>query len=196
MHELTKGSTGLARTFDLDYQSLGGPQTLVFEESPQQLMRTLEEMSTIGAVFATRDFYPTGCLSGGWGGTPVVPGTVGGFEWKIFFLKNSGSNDGFTFPPGSGLVYPPAIDHDLLLGKDATIVMLFPFEGLALVTGSFNLVINGEQTESIPYNINALAIKRRHSICWIVNDGTGLYLSSLLRRRRGLCQLGFIFHLA
>ncbi len=57
MHEFTKGSTGLAGTFALDYQSSGGPRTMSFEESPQPMMRKLEEMSTIGAVFVTRESY-------------------------------------------------------------------------------------------------------------------------------------------
>jgi len=159
VHELTRGSSGLSGTFDLDYLSSSGQRTFSFDESPQRMKRKLEEMSTIGTVFVTKDCYPTGCSSGGWGGTPVVPGTIGGFEWAIYFLKNPGSNDGFTFPPGSGVVLPPAIDHTLLFGKDATVVMKAPFEGSASVTGSFNLVINGEQTESIPYNIDASAME-------------------------------------
>ena len=115
-------------------------------------------MSTIGGVFVTTECYPS-CSSGGWGGTPVVPGAVGGHEWKIYFLKNPGSNNGFTFPPGSGLVFPPAIDHTLLFGKDATVVMKAPFEGSPSVTGSFSLVINGETTENIPYNIDSSALE-------------------------------------
>jgi hypothetical protein len=149
VREITKGSDGLSGTFDFDYESSSGPRTFTFDESPQRMIRKLEEMSTIGGVFVTKECYPS-CLSGGWGGTPVVHGAVGGHEWKIYFLKNPGSNNGFTFPPGSGLVFPPAIDHTLLFGKDATVVMKAPFEGSPSVTGSFSLVINGETTENIP----------------------------------------------
>jgi len=157
MNEVVKGSDGLAGTFTLDYQSSGGPRTFSFDESPERMMRKLEEMSTIGNVFVARDCYPS-CSSGGWGGTAVVPGTSGGLQWTIHFVKNPGSNEGFTFPDGSGAVYPPAIDHTLLLGKDATVAME-SIEGSAPLTGSFSLNINGESTETIPYNIDGLAME-------------------------------------
>ena len=158
VNEMIKGSADLSGTFNLNYQSSGGPRTFSFEESPQRMLRKLEEMSTIGNVHVSRDCYPS-CSLGGWGGTAVVPGTVGGYEWKIHFLKNPGSNHGFTFPPGSGLVYPPAIDHALLSGKDATVVMDTPSEGSAPLTGAFSLGINGEETELIPYNIDSSAME-------------------------------------
>ncbi|KAL7542723.1 hypothetical protein ACHAXR_012023, partial [Thalassiosira sp. AJA248-18] len=157
VNEIVKGSRGLSGTFNLNYQSSGGPRTFSFDESPNRMLRKLEEMSTIGRVFVSRDCYPS-CSSGGWGGTAVAPGNVGGYEWKIRFLKNPGSNNGFTFPPGSGSMYPPAIDHTLLSGQDATIVMGSPSEGSAPLTGSFNLVINDDEIEMIPYNIDAAAM--------------------------------------
>ncbi|KAL7554975.1 hypothetical protein ACHAWF_018557 [Thalassiosira exigua] len=158
VNEIVKGSEGLSGTFSLDYQASGGPRSFSFDESPQRMSRKLEEMSTIGRVFVSRDCYPS-CSSGGWGGTAVTTGTFGGFVWTIHFLKNPGSNNGFTFPPGSGNVYPPAIDHTTLLGKDAAIIMEFPSEGSAPLTGSFSLVINDEGTESIPYNIDSSAME-------------------------------------
>ena len=89
----------------------------------------------------------------------VTPGTIGGYEWTIHFLKNPGSNDGYTFPPGSGLVHPPAIDHTLLSGMDATVSMGMPLsQGSAPLAGSINIVINGEGTEPIPYNIDSTAM--------------------------------------
>ncbi len=86
VHEITKKSGRLSGTFDLDYQFSSGQQTFSFDESPQHMMRKLEEMSTIGCVIVTKECYPS-CSSGGWGGTPVVPGAVAGHEWKISFFE-------------------------------------------------------------------------------------------------------------
>ncbi|KAL9190302.1 hypothetical protein ACHAXT_007513 [Thalassiosira profunda] len=152
--EMVKGSVGLSGSFSLDYQSSGGPRAFSFDESPQRMSRKLEEMSTVGSVFVTRDCYPS-CSSGGWGGTAVSPGAVGGYEWTVYFLKNPGSSDGVTFPPGSGAMNPPAIDHALLSGKDATVVTSSPSEGSDPLAGSFSLVVDAEESESMPYNIDA-----------------------------------------
>ncbi|KAL7440180.1 hypothetical protein ACHAXH_004154 [Discostella pseudostelligera] len=157
VHELIKGSAGLSGVFSLNYQS-GGFRAFSFDETPQRMKRKLEEMSTIGSVFVTRNCYPS-CSKGGWGGLAVAPGTLGGYEWKIYFLKNRGSNSGFTFPPGSGLIHPPVIDHTLLFGKDANVAMERISEGSGPFAGSFTLVINSEKTESIPYNADSSAIE-------------------------------------
>ncbi len=157
VHEVTKGSDGLLGMFSLNYQGEGS-RTYSFDESPQRMKRKLEELSSIGSVFVTRNCYPS-CSSGGWGGLAVAPGTRGGYEWKIFFLKNPGSNSGFSFPPGSGLIHPPAIEHTLLSGKDANVVMKSLSEGSESLTGSFRLTINAEKTEFIPYNADSNAIE-------------------------------------
>ena len=156
VNEITKGSDGLSGTFALDYQ--GSPRAFSFEETSERMMRKLEEMSTIGSVYVTRDCYPS-CSLGGWGGAAVVPGTIGGYEWKVHFLKNPGSASGFTYPPGSGTVYPPTIDHALLSGKDATVVMDTLATGSMPLAGLFRLEINGQETESIPYNIDSSALE-------------------------------------
>ena len=77
----------------------------------------------------------------------------------MHFLKNPGSASGFTYPPGSGTVYPPTIDHALLSGKDATVVMDTSATGSMPLAGSFSLEINGQETESIPYNIDSSALE-------------------------------------
>ena len=165
VNEIIKGSGSLSGTFTLDYQSSGGPRTFSFDESPQRMQRKLEEMSTIGSVFVTKDCFPESCSLGGWGGMAVVPGTVGGYEWNIYFLSNPGSFEGFTFPPGSGVIHPPSIDHTLLNGKDAMVVMdSSSTEGSDPLTGNFNVVVNGESTYYIPYNVDALSLQH------LIND--------------------------
>ena len=157
--EVARGSDGLSGTFELNYQGSSGARAFSFDESPERMQRKLEEMSTIGRTFVTRDCYPD-CTSGGWGGNAISPGTIGGYQWKIFFLTNPGSDDGFTFPPGSGVVNAPDVDHSLLSGEDAAITTSYASLGGMPLTGSFQLIINGRDTEEIPYNINSAALKQ------------------------------------
>lgn len=157
VHEITKGSDGLMGMFSLNYQG-GGSRAFSFDEPPQRMKRKLDELNSIGSVFVTRSCHPS-CASGGWGGLAVAPGTRGGYEWRIFFLKNPGGNSGFSFPPGSGLIHPPTIDHTLLSGKAANVVIERISEGSVPLTGTFSLVINTEKTEPIPYNAESNAIE-------------------------------------
>eukprot|EP00970_Alexandrium_tamarense_P009994 scaffold1976_cov187-Alexandrium_tamarense.AAC.23 len=157
VNEIVKGSDGLSGTFTLNYQS-SRPRSFAFDESPERMLRKLEEMNTIGRVFVTRDCYPS-CSSGGWGGNAVSPGSIGGYQWKIHFLKNPGSDDGFTFPPGSGIVNAPAINHEVLLGDSVTATTSTVSSGSSPLTGAFQLTINQENTGLIPYNIDALALE-------------------------------------
>jgi len=158
VNEVIKGSGGLSGTFDLDYQSSGGPRTFSFDEPSNRMDRKLEEMSTIGSVFVTREEV------GVWDGTAGTSGTVGGYQWTIVYQKNQGSAEGLTWPPGTGIISPPSIDHTYLLGEDATVSTNIQSSGSAPLTGIFKLVINGESTSSIPYNVDANAMK------YLIND--------------------------
>lgn len=157
VHEVSKGSDGLLGMFSLDYQREGS-RVYSFDEPPQRMKRKLEELISIGSVFVVRSCYPS-CSSGGWGGLAVASGTRGGYEWRIFFLKNPGSNSGFSFPPGSGTINPPAIDHTQLSGNDANVVIDRLSEGSISLAGAFSLEINTEKTESVPYNADSTAIE-------------------------------------
>ena len=120
------------------------------------MMRKLQEMGTVGSVFVTRDCYPD-FSSGGWGGNRVTPGTVG-YQWKIYSLTNAGSHDGFTFPPGSGIMNTPNVQHSSLDEEEATVTTSTVSLGGSPLSDVFQLVINGEETGSIPYNIDSFWI--------------------------------------
>ena len=157
--EVARGSDGLSGTFEVNYQGSSGSRTFSFDESSERMQRKLEEMSTVGRTFVTRDCYPD-CTSGGWGGNAVSPDTVGGYQWKIFFLTNPGNDHGFTFPPGSGVVNAPDIDHSLLGGEDAAITTSYVSSGGTPLTGSFRLIINGNDSGAIPYNIDSAGLQQ------------------------------------
>ena len=56
----------------------------------------MSELTTIGEVHVERYNYPT-TTSGGWAGNAVAPGTLGGYEWYVWFVKNPGTKDGYSF---------------------------------------------------------------------------------------------------
>ena len=171
INEIVKGSEGLHGTFDLDYASFDGARTFSYDETSVDMMQKLENMSTIGSVFVTKDCFPS-CTTGGWGGSAVAPGTVGGYKWVVHFLRNPGSDKGITFPPGSGFISPPSIDDTSLLGDDASVTMNSPMDGSAPLLGTFNLVINGETTAPIPYNADASALEQSINDLQSVGDVT------------------------
>jgi len=105
IYEKTQGSQGISGSFTVDLHDPNGPRTIWFNEPAIRFKRTLEEMFTVGTVWVDRYFYPTS-TTGGWSGNKVADGTVGGYEWRIRFLRNPGAYNGFTFPPGSGNVDP------------------------------------------------------------------------------------------
>eukprot|EP00984_Skeletonema_dohrnii_P023836 scaffold12938_cov128-Skeletonema_dohrnii-CCMP3373.AAC.1 len=159
VNEITKGSEGLRGTFDLDYASFGGPRSFSYDETPTRMLRKLEEMSTIGSVHVSKDCFPS-CETGGWGGSAVTPGTIGGYKWTIHFLENPGSDNGVTFPPGSGFMSPPTIDDSHLFGNDATVTMSSTLDGSEPLLGTYHLIINEGKTAPIPYNVGASTIEQ------------------------------------
>lgn len=182
VNEITKGSEGLSGTFDLDYASLGGPRSFSYDETPARMLRKLEEMSTIGSVYVSKDCFPS-CDSGGWGGSAVTPGTIGGYKWTINFLKNPGSDNGVTFPPGCGYMSPPTIDDSNLLGNAASVAMSSPLDGSAPLLGTFRLTVNERKTAPIPYNAAASTLEQSINDLRSVGDVTvssGMQASHLI----------------
>jgi len=171
VNEIVKGSEGLRGTFELDYASFDGPRSFSYDESPTRMLRKLEEMSTIGSVHVSKDCFPS-CSTGGWGGSAVAPGTIGGYKWTIHFLRNPGSDKGVTFPPGSGFMSPPTIDDTRLLGKDASVTMSSPLDGSAPRLGTFLLIVNGEKTAPVPYNAGASTIEQSINDLQSIGDVT------------------------
>ena len=171
INEITKGSEGLSGTFDLDYASFDGSRSFSYDESAIRMMRKLEEMSTVGKVFISKDCYPS-CSTGGWGGSAVAPGTLGGYKWVVHFLKNPGSDNGVTFPPGSGFMNSPTIDDTLLLGDDALVSISSSLDGSLPLLGKFHLTINDEETASIPYNADASTLEQTINDLQSVGDVT------------------------
>lgn len=97
----------------------------------------LEEFSTVHDVDVRRILYPS-TTTGGWGANAVEDGTVGGYEWQIRFLRNPGSFEGRTFPPGSGNVEAIAVDAgNTLLGTGVSVETKRQNDGLEPITGSF-----------------------------------------------------------
>ena len=97
----------------------------------------LEEFSTVHDVDVRRILYPS-TTTGGWGANAVEDGTVGGYEWQFRFLRNPGSFEGRTFPPGSGNVEAIAVDAgNTLLGTGVSVETKRQNDGLEPITGSF-----------------------------------------------------------
>uniref|UniRef100_A0A7S4I964 Fibronectin type-III domain-containing protein n=1 Tax=Odontella aurita TaxID=265563 RepID=A0A7S4I964_9STRA len=179
VNEVQKGSTGLAGSFTIDYFSSTGAREVSFDETPERLMMKLGEMSTVGHVWATRDCYPS-CSSGGWGSVavPESSGIRGGYEWRLHFLANPGTTDGFTFPNGSGNISPPSIDSAHLVGTDATAESTALTEGTTPLTGAFTIFVSGKETLPIPYNSDPVTIEQ--SLGDLSNTGR-------MSARSGLC---------
>lgn len=160
-----RGSVGLGGFFSIDYFSSSGEREIAFDEPAARFQKKLSEMSTIGQVYVTRDCYPD-CSSGGWGNV-AIPNqseskspTRGGYEWKIYFLRNPGIYDGFTFPPGSGSIDSPAIQSNMLFGSYANVKTTTLFDGSEPLSGTFLLDVSGEKTVPLQYAADSLLIEQ------------------------------------
>ena len=109
VYETQKGSDGLSGEFSIDFSSPTGAKFVSFQESEKRFELKLEEFSTVHDVDVRRILCPSG-TTGGWGANSVEDGTVGGYEWHVLFLRNPGSYEGSTFPPGSGNVEAVEVD--------------------------------------------------------------------------------------
>jgi len=187
VYEYVKGSEGLGGVFNVDLHSPAGARLMSFDESASRLKRKLEEMTTVGVVHISRSEYPAASM-GGWGDILVSDNTRGGYEWQVFFLKNPGTHDGFSFPPGSGNIDPLTVTYDpaALSGANALVETVNYVEGSTPIDGSFTLQYDGETTEPVRYNQQPFETKfvleSLQSIGEVTTDGE----SRLMERIPGL----------
>jgi len=161
VYESVKGSDGIAGYFTVDLNSPFGPRNVSFNETADRLKRKLEEFTTIGEVAVHRFEYPDPA-AGGWGDVKISTGTVGGYEWRIYFIKNTGSSDGFSFPPGSGNINPLAVSYELgktIFGSKVRATSVTYVDGSNPIDGSFFVTYNGSESCTIRYDQQPLAAK-------------------------------------
>jgi len=159
--EVAQGSTGISGYFTVDLHDPFGPRNVSFDESAIRLQSKLQELTTVGKVFVERFFYPN-VRSGGWGGVPVTPGAVGGFEWRVYFLANTGTYNGFSFPPGSGNIDPLTVEYaagSKLFGSKVAAQSVTYTDGSVPIDGTFTLSYDGQETQPIRYDQLAVDTK-------------------------------------
>lgn len=147
--ESRKGTEGLSGYFEIDFESPSGPRRVGYNETASRFERKLEEMLTIGDVHVERNQYPSSS-SGGWGDVSTDT-TFGGLEWRVFFLKNPGSYNGHTFPPGAGNVDSITFDASKLVGDTAEVKNAVIRDGSTPFAGSFTLSYAGAATPTMEW---------------------------------------------
>lgn len=159
--EVVKGSNGLQGSFFIDYfSSSDGPIEVEFDEPAERFEYKLKKFNSIGWAYVTKECYPD-CFSGGWGNSRVsISGERGGFVWNLYFLRNPGSTDGMTFPPGSGNVLAPRLLFTKLQGEAASAQFEVLQKGSPQVQGYFRLKFDSVETESIPYNTHPTVLEQ------------------------------------
>lgn len=166
--QVTPGSMGLSGSFLVDFHSTIGPQQIRFDEDEDRFQRKLNEMNTIGRVIVKKIKYPstaTGCMdsscSGGWDDKSVdIPGTRGGYRWRIRFLKVTGEFGGLTFPSGSGNVGPLSVTVSTLQGNQKSIDVTTSMSGSSPILGGFVLNTTSKATPVLPYSSSSDSIKQ------------------------------------
>lgn len=160
VYEVVKGSNGISGTFDIDLHNDVGPRTVNFNEGASRFGKKLEEMASVGVVFVQRSEYPSP-ISGGWGENLVDDGTLGGYQWRVFFRKNPGVSDGYSFPPGSGNIDPISVSSDPseLFGTQVSVSVTTQQDGSNPLDGTFTLAYNGSTTDPIAFDQQPLEMK-------------------------------------
>jgi len=159
--EVAQGSTGISGFFTVDLHDPAGPRNVSFDESAARLQVKLQELTTVGKVFVERFFYPN-ARSGGWGGIPVTPGAIGGYEWRIHFVSNTGTYNGLSFPPGSGNIDPLTVEYEAgnqLFGTNVAAQSVTYVDGSVPIDGTFTVSFDGFETDPIRYDQAALETK-------------------------------------
>lgn len=104
------------------------------------------------------------------GNAVTEPNTRRGFVWDLYFLKNPGTSNGYTFPHGSGDIALPELIDAHLNGSDATGEAYTIMDGIPPLGGSFKLSVgDGIFTNEIPYDSDNITIKK--SISELSNAG-------------------------
>jgi hypothetical protein len=130
----------------VDLNDPNGPRQVEVLAPPARVKRVLEAFITVGTVYVERFEYPSS-TSGGWNSYKVsIDGTLGGYEWRIYFLSNTGTHNGFSFPPGSGNIDPLTVTYvrgTQVLGTEVRVQGLTYQDGSTPIDGAFVLqVIN------------------------------------------------------
>jgi hypothetical protein len=161
--EVQKGSTGLSGAFTVDFsQSPLNARTVSFQETAARMELKLDEMETVADVSVSREEYPSS-TTGGWGAQQVADGTVGGYVWKVRFMRATGTYDGLTFPPGAGdvptlVVGMPATNVLAGTSKDASVHM--QTQGSAPMSGSITIGMLGKQTRALDHSIDSVVLEQ------------------------------------
>jgi len=165
--ESMKGSTGISGRFYVDLHSPDGPRLVEFNEPPIKLKRKLQQFTTIENVLVTQSQYPSS-KTGGWGAVKVDDGALGGLEFQVYFLRNPGTFNGFSFPPGSGNIDPLTVTYntdptitnmELLAGTKVAVQTVTYTDGSTPIDGSFTLALQGASTGPLAYNQQPLEAK-------------------------------------
>ncbi|KAF0687690.1 hypothetical protein As57867_020518, partial [Aphanomyces stellatus] len=103
----------------------------------------------------------TTACAGGWDGAVVAnDGTRGGYRWKVRFLKNPGTYNGLTYPPGTGNMNALNVAYTNLIGASAAVNIYTIQQGNAPLGGSFTLTHTAVATPSILYAASAAMIEQ------------------------------------
>jgi hypothetical protein len=76
-------------------------------------------------------------------------GVRGGLEWRVAFLENPGSYDGYTYPPGAGNLDFITYDTSSLQGTTPAVVNEVLRTGSTPFSGTFSVAFNGAKTEEM-----------------------------------------------
>jgi len=180
--ETQPGSEGLSGSFTVDYVSPGGPRTVSFQETSQRLELKFDEMTTIADVHIEREMYPSNS-GGGWNDVHVADGTRGGYIWKVRFLRQTGTYDGMSFPPGSGNADTITIGTANLNGDGKDVSVYVHQEGSTPMAGTFTLSLLGKTTSALEHSIDDVVLKQEleaidavESVSCTTADLTGMQL--------------------
>jgi hypothetical protein len=76
-------------------------------------------------------------------------GVRGGLEWRVAFLENPGSYDGYTYPPGAGNLDSITYDTSNLQGTTPAVVNEVLRTGSTPFSGTFSVAFKGAKTEEM-----------------------------------------------
>ena len=178
--QAVQGSEPLGGRFSVDMMgSNTGPRDVVFSISESRLELELESLNNVVdvAVRSNRSF------GAGWAGQHVAPhGQPGGLRFTVSFLKNAGTTEGFTFPPGSGNRDALTPSFSGLSGTNCRVVVSTHQDGAEPLHGTFSLSV-ASQAVTLPYDASQTSVATALSSLTStgqVSSSRHLYYGSLL----------------
>ena len=133
--------------------------------------RKLEEFVTIGEVTVSRSLFPS-ASGGGWGSVAVDDGTPGGYEWQIYFVKNLGETEGFTYPPSSGNIDSISTNTELIEGTNVKTQTIVYKDGSNPIDGTFKVAFDGVESDEIRYDQSEMLLEYKMESMSNVGDVT------------------------